>query len=60
MSTKRYINSNWPGLQEKVKLEQVDSGLEIDIDIEKQITQLQEQKFQKGIQKVLPKEVPTT
>ena len=42
MSTKRYINSNWPGLQEKVKLEQVGGDLEIDIDIEKQITQLQE------------------
>ena len=42
MSTKRYINSKWPGLQEKVKLEQVDGGLEIDVDIEKQISQLQE------------------
>ena len=42
MSTKRYINSNWPGLQEKVKLEQVGGDLEIDVDIEQQITQLQE------------------
>jgi hypothetical protein len=51
MSTKRYINSNWPGLQEKVKLEQVDSGLEIDIDIEKQITQLQEARLAGELEK---------
>lgn len=51
MSTKRYINSNWPGLQEKVKLEQVDSGLEIDIDIEQQITQLQEARLAGELEK---------
>ena len=51
MSTKRYINSNWPGLQEKVKLEQVGGDLEIDIDIEKQITQLQEARLAGEIEK---------
>ena len=51
MSTKRYINSNWPGLQEKVKLEQVDSGLEIDVDIEKQISQLQEARIAGELEK---------
>ena len=51
MSTKRYINSNWPGLQEKVKLEQVDSGLEIDIDIEQQITQRQEARLAGELEK---------
>ena len=51
MSTQKYINSNWPGLQEKVKLEQVDSGLEIDIDIEKQITQLQEARLAGELEK---------
>ena len=51
MSTKRYINSNWPGLQEKVKLEQVGGDLEIDIDIEQQITQLQEARLAGEIEK---------
>jgi hypothetical protein len=51
MSTQKYINSNWPGLQEKVKLEQVDSGLEIDIDIEKQIAQLQEARIAGELEK---------
>ena len=51
MSTKRYINSNWPGLQEKVKLEQVDGDLEIDVDIEQQITQLQEARLAGEIEK---------
>ena len=51
MSTQKYINSNWPGLQEKVKLEQVDSGLEIDVDIEQQITQLQEARLAGEIEK---------
>jgi len=51
MSTQKYINSNWPGLQEKVKLEQVDSGLEIDIDIEKQISQLQEARIAGELEK---------
>ena len=51
MSTQKYINSNWPGLQEKVKLEQVDSGLEIDIDIEQQITQLQEARLAGELEK---------
>ena len=51
MSTKRYINSNWPGLQEKVKLEQVGGDLEIDIDIEKQITQLQEARLAGELEK---------
>ena len=51
MSTKRYINSNWPGLQEKVKLEQVGGDLEIDVDIEKQITQLQEARLAGELEK---------
>ena len=51
MSTKRYINSKWPGLQEKVKLEQVDGGLEIDVDIEQQITQLQEARLAGELEK---------
>ena len=51
MSTKRYINSNWPGLQEKVKLEQVGGDLEIDIDIEQQITQLQEARLAGELEK---------
>ena len=51
MSTQKYINSNWPGLQEKVKLEQVDSGLEIDIDIEQQISQLQEARLAGELEK---------
>ena len=51
MSTKRYINSNWPGLQEKVKLEQVGGDLEIDVDIEQQITQLQEARLAGEIEK---------
>jgi hypothetical protein len=51
MSTKRYINSNWPGLQEKVKLEQVGGDLEIDIDIEKQISQLQEARLAGELEK---------
>ena len=45
MSTKKYLqNGKWPGLQpkQKVKLQQVEGDLEIDVDIEKQITQLQE------------------
>ena len=48
MSTQKYINSNWPGLQEKVKLEQVDSGLEIDVDIEKQIVNWDKTKQKKN------------
>ena len=51
MSTKRYINSNWPGLQEKVKLEQVGGDLEIDVDIEQQITQLQEARLAGELEK---------
>ena len=56
MSTRYYLDSKWPDLtpiQQKV----VEEVNEIDEDIEKQIRQLQEQKFQKGIQNVLPKEV---
>ena len=51
MSTKRYINSNWPGLQEKIKLEQVGGDLEIDVDIEQQITQLQEARLAGELEK---------
>jgi len=51
MSTKQYINSNWPGLQEKVKLEQVGGDLEIDVDIEQQITQLQEARLAGELEK---------
>ena len=51
MSTKRYINSKWPGLQEKVKLEQVGGDLEIDVDIEQQITQLQEARLAGELEK---------
>ena len=60
MSTKDYLDSKWPDLTsqptiQKVKV--VNEVNEIDEDIEKQIRQLQEQKFTKGIQSVLPKEV---
>ena len=51
MSTNRYINSKWPGLQEKVKLEQVGGDLEIDVDIEKQISQLQEARLAGELEK---------
>ena len=51
MSTKKYINSKWPGLQEKVKLEQVGGDLEIDVDIEQQITQLQEARLAGELEK---------
>ena len=51
MSTQKYINDKWPGLQEKVKLEQVGGNLEIDVDIEKQITQLQEARLAGEIEK---------
>ena len=51
MSTQKYINSNWPGLQEKVKLEQVGGDLEIDVDIEQQITQLQEARLAGELEK---------
>ena len=51
MSTKKYINSEWPGLQEKVKLEQVGGDLEIDVDIEQQITQLQEARLAGELEK---------
>ena len=51
MSTQKYINGKWPGLQEKVKLEQVGGNLEIDVDIEKQITQLQEARLAGEIEK---------
>ena len=49
MSTKKYLqNGKWPGLQpkQKVKLQQVEGDLEIDVDIEKQITQLQEARLE--------------
>ena len=54
MSTKKYLqNGKWPGLQQeqKVKLQQVGGNLEIDVDIEKQITQLQEARLAGEIEK---------
>ena len=58
MSTKDYLDSKWPDLNSQPTIEKPISEVnEIDEDIEKQIRQLQEQKFNKGIQNVLPKEV---
>ena len=60
MSTKNYLDSKWPDLVSQPtiqKVEVVNEVNEIDEDIEKQIRQLQEQKFTKGIQSVLPKEI---
>ena len=58
MSTKDYLDSKWPDLHSQPTIEKPISEVnEIDEDIEKQIRQLQEQKFNKGIQNVLPKEV---
>jgi hypothetical protein len=58
MSTKDYLDSNWPDLHSLPTIEKpITEVNEIDEDIEKQIRQLQEQKFNKGIQNVLPKEV---
>ena len=54
MSTKKYLQNNkWPGLQpkQKVKLQQVEGDLEIDVDIEKQITQLQEARLEGKLEK---------
>ena len=54
MSTKEYLkNGKWPGLQQeqKVKLAQVEGDIEIDVDIEKQITQLQEARLAGEIEK---------
>ena len=56
MSTRYYLDSKWPDLtptQPSIKkvVEEVNKVNEIDEDIEKQIRQLQEQKFNKGIQK---------
>ena len=58
MSTKDYLDSKWPDLHSQPTIEKpITEVNEIDEDIEKQIRQLQEQKFNKGIQNVLPKEV---
>jgi hypothetical protein len=58
MSTKDYLDSKWPELHSQATIEKpITEVNEIDEDIEKQIRQLQEQKFNKGIQNVLPKEV---
>ena len=58
MSTKDYLDSKWPDLHSQPTIEKPISEVnEIDEDIEKQIRQLQEEKFNKGIQNVLPKEV---
>jgi len=60
MSTKDYLDKKWPDLTAQPtieKVEVVNEVNEIDEDIEKQIRQLQEQKFNKGIQSVLPKEI---
>jgi len=58
MSTKDYLDSKWPDLHSQSTIEKpITEVNEIDEDIEKQIRQLQEQKFNKGIQNVLPKEV---
>ena len=58
MSTKKYLqNGKWPGIQQDqtVKLSQVEGDLEIDVDIEKQIAQLQEARLAGEIEK--PKEL---
>ena len=58
MSTKDYLDSKWPDLNSQPTIEKpITEVNEIDEDMEKQIRQLQEQKFNKGIQNVLPKEV---
>ena len=58
MSTKDYLDNKWPDLSSQPTIEKpITEVNEIDEDIEKQIRQLQEQKFNKGIQNVLPKEV---
>ena len=58
MSTKDYLDSKWPDLNSQPTIEKpITEVNEIDENIEKQIRQLQEQKFNKGIQNVLPKEV---
>ena len=54
MSTKKYLqNGKWPGLQQEqtVKLTQVEGDIEIDVDIEKQITKLQEARIAGEIEK---------
>jgi copper chaperone CopZ len=58
MSTKKYLqNGKWPGIKQDqtVKLSQVEGDLEIDVDIEKQIAQLQEARLAGEIEK--PKEL---
>jgi hypothetical protein len=51
MSTKDYLDSKWPDLSPQPTIEKpITEVNEIDEDIEKQIRQLQEQKFNKGIQ----------
>ena len=54
MSTKKYLqNGKWPGIKQDqtVKLSQVEGDLEIDVDIEKQIAQLQEARLAGEIEK---------
>ena len=54
MSTKKYLqNGKWPGIQQDqtVKLSQVEGDLEIDVDIEKQIAQLQEARLEGKLEK---------
>ena len=58
MSTKKYLqNGKWSGIKQDqtVKLSQVEGDLEIDVDIEKQIAQLQEARLAGEIEK--PKEL---
>ena len=61
METKDYLNSKWPDLGAQPTIQRVGEKVnevnEIDEDIEKEIRNLQEQKFQQGIKSVLPKEV---
>jgi len=61
METKDYLNSKWPDLGAQPTIQRVVKKVnevnEIDEDIEKEIRNLQEQKFQQGIKSVLPKEV---
>ena len=61
METKDYLNSTWPDLGAQPTIQRVVKKVnevnEIDEDIEKEIRNLQEQKFQQGIKSVLPKEV---
>jgi len=50
---------NTPSIQENVGVDIEDIGIDIDLDIERQIAQLQEAKMQTGIKKVVPVDFDT-